>query len=110
MNLDYWAIYHPEHGYYLGKKPKFGNFRYGARYVFGYNLRPTLYKDPTAATAAFNAIPAEARKGAIQILNSLLGKKGTLEDISVFLGWTETAFKEARAVIRDVISMENDEE
>lgn len=45
-----------------------------------------------------------------QMLNSLLGKKGTLEDISVFLGWTETAFKEARAVIRDVIAMENDEE
>ena len=68
MKLDYWAIYNPEHGYYLGKKPKFGNFRYGARYVFGYNLRPTLYKDPTAATAAFNAIPAEARKGAMVVV------------------------------------------
>ena len=71
MKRDYWAIYHPEHGYYLGKKPKFGNFRYGARYVFGYNLRPTLYKDPTAATAAFNAIPAEARKGAMVVVCSV---------------------------------------
>lgn len=68
MKRDYWAIYHPEHGYYLGKKPKYGNFRYGAKYAFGWDLRPCLYKEPASATAAFNAIPPDIRKGAMVVV------------------------------------------
>lgn len=70
MKRDYWAIYHPEHGFYLGKKPTYGSFRY-AKYVFGWNLNPCLYKEPTSATAAFNAIPSDIRKGAMVVACSV---------------------------------------
>lgn len=67
MKREYWAIYHPEKGYYLGKKPILGSYIYGHHYAFGWNLNPTLYKKSTSATLAFNAIPADERKGAMVI-------------------------------------------
>lgn len=67
MKLDYWAIYHPEHGYYLGKK---GDCRY-ERYVFGYGHSPSLYKTPEAAEAAIRSLPEEAKRGAMVVVCSV---------------------------------------
>lgn len=68
MKRDYWAIYHPEHGYYLGKR---GDTRY-KRYAFGYNSNPVLYKDPNAATIAYKALPDKAKQGAMVVVCSVV--------------------------------------
>lgn len=64
MKLDYWAIYHPEYGYYLGRR---GDRRYG-RYVFGYNGSPSLYKTPEAAETASRSLPEAVRRGAVVVV------------------------------------------
>lgn len=71
MKCDYWAIYNPEYGYYLGKKPDKGSYKYGGKYVFGWNLRPCLYKTVNAAEIALKAIPEKASKEAIIIVCSV---------------------------------------
>lgn len=67
MKLEYYVIYNPKHGYYLGKKPVNGSFRYGERYVFGYSLPPTLYKRAASAAAALDVLPDKAKAGAFVV-------------------------------------------
>ena len=62
MIIPYFAIWHPDHGYFLSKSSRDPRM---VKYTFGYDGAPTIFKTEAGAYAALRQMPEKVRPGCI---------------------------------------------